>query len=168
MAHGKLGIGRSVRWTTKALRGGSILAPAPDAMRKRHGQLFRKYVLVFVALVGGILIASSVVQLLFSYQESQSAVLRVERAEAARAALRISQFVDSVRVELQAILPPPGLGDVPLGDRRADYLGLQRRAPEIEEVTFIDAAGMRSIRAQRRHGSSSKYSTRRGAEYASR
>jgi len=149
MAHGKLGNGRSVRWTTKALRGGSILAPAPDAMRKRHGQLFRKYVLVFVALVGGILIASSVVQLLFSYQESQSAVLRVERAEAARAALRISQFVDSVRVELQAILPPPGLGDVPLGDRRADYLGLQRRAPEIEEVTFIDAAGREQLRVSR-------------------
>ena len=149
MAHGKLGNGGSVRWTTKALRGGSILAPAPDAMRKRHGQLFRKYVLVFVALVGGILIASSVVQLLFSYQESQSAVLRVERAEAARAALRISQFVDSVRVELQAILPPPGLGDVPLGDRRADYLGLQRRAPEIEEVTFIDAAGREQLRVSR-------------------
>src|SRR5260221_2900924 len=118
-------------------------------MRKRQGQLFRKYVVVFVALVGGTLVASTLLQLYFSYQESQSALLRIERVEAARAAQRISQFVDGIRMQLLAVIPPPGLTDVSLDQRDADYLGLQRRAPEIEEVRFIDAQGKEQLRVSR-------------------
>src|SRR6267142_2853992 len=110
-------------------------------MRKRQGQLFRKYVVVFVALVGGALVASTVLQLYFSYQDSQSALLRVERVEASRAALRISQFVDGIRTQLRSVIPPPGLTGVSLDTRESDFLGLQSRAPEIEEVRFIDAQG---------------------------
>ncbi len=118
-------------------------------MRKRQGRLFRKYVLVFVALVGGTLVASTLLQLYFSYQESQSALLRVESVEASRAALRISQFVDSIRTDLRGVIPPPGLSGVSLDQREADYLGLQRRAPEIEEVRFIDAQGREQLRVSR-------------------
>ena len=46
-------------------------------MRKRQGRLLRKYALVFGALVGGTLIAGSLVQLYFSYQQSQAAVLQI-------------------------------------------------------------------------------------------
>ena len=60
-------------------------------MRKRQGRLLRKYALVFGALVGGTLIAGSLLQLYFSYQQSQGAILQIERVEASRAALRISQ-----------------------------------------------------------------------------
>ncbi len=116
---------------------------------RRQGRLFRKYALIFVALVGGTLVASSLLQLSFSYQESQNAILRIERAEAARAAVRISQFVEGIRTQLAASLPPPGLGNVPLDQRRADFLDLQRRAPEIEEVTFIDGAGREQLRVSR-------------------
>jgi signal transduction histidine kinase len=118
-------------------------------LRKRQGQLFRKYVLVFVALVGGTLVGSTAIQLYFSYQESQRDLLRIERAEASRAALRISQFVEGIRSQIGATLPPPGLSDVPLEQRRADLLGLQRRAPEIEELTFIDARGREQLRVSR-------------------
>ncbi len=118
-------------------------------MRTRRGQLFRKYVVVFVALVGGMLAASSLLQLFFSYQESQAAILRIERAEASRAALRITQFVDGIRLQVQAVLPPPGLGEVPLEQRRAEYLALQRRAPEIEDMSFIDASGREQLRVSR-------------------
>lgn len=118
-------------------------------MRTRQGRLFRKYALVLVALVGATVIASNLVQLYFSYQETQQSLLRVERAEAARAALRISQFVDGIRTQVAGSLPPPGLGDVPLEQRRTDLLALQRRAPEIEEVTFIDVRGREQLRVSR-------------------
>ena len=118
-------------------------------MRKRQGRLFRKYALVLVALVGGTVVASSLLQLYFSYQESRDALLRIERAEASRAALRISQFVDGVRIQLQAVAPPPGLKDVSLDQRRADFLALQRRAPEIEETIFLDNDGKEQLRVSR-------------------
>src|SRR5882672_10083704 len=118
-------------------------------MRKRQGQLFRKYVLVFVALVGGTLVASTLLQLYFSYRDSQNALLRVERVEASRAALRISQFVEGIRTQLRSVVPPPGLTVVSLDQRGSDYLSLQSRAPEIEEVRFIDAQGKEQLRISR-------------------
>jgi signal transduction histidine kinase len=118
-------------------------------MRTRPGRLFRKYVLVLALLVGVTVVASNVVQLYFSYQETQQSLLGIERAEAARAALRISQFVDGIRTQLAATLPAQGLGEIPLEQRRSDYLGLLRRAPEIEQVTFIDATGREQVRVSR-------------------
>jgi signal transduction histidine kinase len=135
-------------------------------MRTRRGRLYRKYVIVFVALVGGMLIASSLVQLWFSYQESQAAILRIERVEASRAALRIGQFVDGVRLQMQAILPPPGLGDLPLAQRRTDYLALQRRAPEITDLSFIDASGGEQLRVSRLSLDSERQGTDRTQEPA--
>jgi signal transduction histidine kinase len=118
-------------------------------MKARQGRLFRKYVLVLAALVGVTVLASNLVQLYFSYEEAQQSLLRIERAEAARAALRISQFVDGIRTQLAATLPPQGLGEIPLEQRRSDYLGLLRRAPEIEQVTFIDSTGKEQVRVSR-------------------
>jgi len=121
-------------------------------VRKRQGQLFRKYVLVFVALVGGTLVASTLLQLYFSYQESQGSLLRVERVEASRAALKISQFVDGIRTQLDAVIPPPGLTDVSLDERGADYERLlARRGQAIEEVRFIDSQGREQLLRGRLH-----------------
>src|SRR5437867_2764007 len=117
---------------------------AGATLRKRQGRLLRKY-----ALVGGALIAGSLVQLYFSYQQSQAAVLQIERVEASRAALAISQFVDSMKAQIVGILPAPGLGDVPCEQRRADFLSLQRRAPEIDNLSFIDRNGKEQVRVSR-------------------
>ena len=51
-----------------------------------RGRLFRKYIVVLLVLVGGVLMASSLVELYFSYRETQRAILRVERARAVAAA----------------------------------------------------------------------------------
>jgi hypothetical protein len=48
-----------------------------------RGRLFRKYVVVLLVLVGGVLMVSSVVELYFVYRETQLAIVRVERAKAA-------------------------------------------------------------------------------------
>jgi hypothetical protein len=59
-------------------------------------RLFRKYVVVLLILVGGVLMASSLVELYFSYQETKRAIVRVERAKAIAAAARIEQFVKEI------------------------------------------------------------------------
>ncbi len=118
-------------------------------MTIRQGRLLRKYALVFGALVGGTLIAGSVVQLSFSYQESQAAILQRERVEASRAAVHIRQFVDGMTEKLVAILPPPGLTDYALEDRMGDFLSLQSRAPEIDDTKYIDKNGGEQVSVSR-------------------
>jgi signal transduction histidine kinase len=119
------------------------------APTKRQGRLLRKYAVVISALVGGSLIAGSLVQLYFSYQESQAAILRIERVEASRAALRISQFVETMRGYLTSTLPPPGLGEWPRDQRHTEFLTLQRRAVEITDVAFIDKSGKEQVSVSR-------------------
>lgn len=75
------------------------------AFGKRQGRLLRKYAIVFGALVGGTLVAGSLLQVYFYYQESQRELSRIEQVEASRAALQICQFVDTIRAQLVAILP---------------------------------------------------------------
>jgi len=120
-----------------------------QGMGTRQGRLLRKYAIVFGALVGGTLVAGSLLQLYFSYQQSQSAILQIERIEASRAALVISQFVDSMQAQLIAIRPAPGLGDLPREQRQANFLELQRRAPQINEVSFIDKSGKEQVKVSR-------------------
>jgi signal transduction histidine kinase len=118
-------------------------------MSSRQGKLLRKYAIVFGALVGGSLIAGSLLQLYFTYQESQRALLKIEQVEASRAALVISGFVDGTKAQLLAILPAPGLSDYPCEQRYTDFVQLQRRAPEISEVSFVDRTGKEQVRVAR-------------------
>jgi signal transduction histidine kinase len=117
-------------------------ASVPSTVKRtRQGRLLRKYAIVVGALVGGALVLGSVVQLSFSYQESQAALLGKQTVEASKAALRISQFVDNMTSHVIGTLPPPGLGDWPLDQRRTEFINLQRRAVEISDTVFIDKAG---------------------------
>ena len=43
------------------------------------GTLFRRYLIVFLLLVGGVLVAASATELYFTYQETKRALVRVER-----------------------------------------------------------------------------------------
>jgi signal transduction histidine kinase len=125
------------------------IPPATRPARTRQGRLLRKYAIVFGALVGGSLIAGSLLQLYFSYQQSQSTLLQIQRVEALRAAQLISQFVEGKRSQVAAIRPVPGLGDIPCEERKASFLELQRQAPEISEVSFIDKSGKEQVKVSR-------------------
>src|SRR5215203_4131537 len=54
-------------------------APIPRSTPRQQGQLFRKYMTIFVALVSGALLLSGLVELYFSYQENQAALVTLQR-----------------------------------------------------------------------------------------
>jgi signal transduction histidine kinase len=118
--------------------------------RPARGRLFRKYVVVFLFLVGGILLLSSAVDLYFSYQETKAALIRIEREQAVGAAARIEQFVQDIERQLrwttQAAFDDPAAARE---QREIDYVRLLRNVPAIGEIIHLDASGKEQLRVAR-------------------
>jgi signal transduction histidine kinase/CheY-like chemotaxis protein/putative methionine-R-sulfoxide reductase with GAF domain len=132
---------------------------APGDVGTPRGSLFRKYLIVLLFLVGGVLVASSLVELYFSYRETQVGVVRVEREKAAAAAIRIEQFVKEIERQVRATVQPgstEALGTGPSREgallteqRELDFLRLLRNAQAIGELRLVDASGREQLRVSR-------------------
>src|ERR671916_1732445 len=121
-------------------------APGPT----RRGQLFRKYVVVFVVLVTGALLTSGLVEFYFSYQEQRTALAQIQYEKARGAASRIQQFLIDIERQVGAVVPvPTPMGAAPVDELRTEFLRLLRRAPAVTEVSFLDAAGREQVRVSR-------------------
>src|SRR5262249_1397398 len=111
-----------------------------------RGRLFRKYVVVFLLLVGGVLLAGSAIDLYFSYQETQDGLVRIEHEQAVSAAARIEQFVKDVERQVrwttQAAFDDPAAARE---QREIDYLRLLRNVPAIAEVLHLDGSGKEQL-----------------------
>jgi signal transduction histidine kinase len=108
-------------------------------------RLFRKYAVVFVALVSGALLTSGLLQAYFAYQESQAELVALQREKAAGAAARIEEFVLEIQRLTAGAIQTPGATDVPLTDRRIDVLRLLRLAPSIMEASYLDSTGHEQV-----------------------
>jgi signal transduction histidine kinase/HAMP domain-containing protein/putative methionine-R-sulfoxide reductase with GAF domain len=133
----------------------------------RSGRLFRKYVVVLLVLVGGVLMAASLVELYFSYRETQRAIVREERAKAVAAAGRIEQFLkeieQQVRETTRTASDDPdasqvgsaklgfreGLGAALADQRALDFVRVLRNVPAISELSFLDLSGKEQVRVSR-------------------
>src|SRR4029077_5524108 len=131
------------------------------------GRLFRKYVVVLLVLVGGVLMASSLVELYFAYRETQLAIVRVERAKAVAAAARIEQFLKEVEQQVRETTRTAsddpdasqvgatklgfrqGLGAALAEQRELDFLRVLRNVPAISELSHLDLAGKEQLRLSR-------------------
>jgi signal transduction histidine kinase len=125
-------------------------APAPSqAVHDRHrGRLFRKYLLLILSLVTTVLLVSSGVNLYFSYQENRAALARLQHEKALGAASRIEQYIRQVSQQLAyASLPQLDAADVEA--RRIEFLKLLRQAPEVTDISQLDAAGREQIAVSR-------------------
>ncbi len=132
-----------------------------------RGRLFRKYVVVLLVLIGGVLTASSLVELYFAYQETQAALIRLAREKAQAAAQRIERFVLEIESGVRAtthadaddpaVAPPGSLG---IGYRQAlasalaeqrelAYLRLLRTERAITEIRHLDVGGKEQLRVAR-------------------
>ena len=132
-----------------------------------QGRLFRKYVVVLLVLVGGVLMASSLVEVYFSYRQTQRAIVRVERAKAVAAAARIEQFLreveqqvlettrtasddpDASQVRPGSLGFREGLGAAMAAQRELDFLRLLRNVPAISDLSHLDLSGREQLHVSR-------------------
>ena len=121
----------------------------PLAEREPRGRLFRKYAVLFVALVSGALLASGLTEIYFSFQENQGALVAVQQEKALGAATRIEQFVKEIERQMGWVSQPQiGVAVTP-EQRRLDYLRLLRQVPAITELALLDATGREQLRVSR-------------------
>ena len=124
-----------------------------SASRPRR-RLFGKYVVFLVLLVGGVLVASSLVELYFAYQETQRALIQAAGEKALGAAQRIERFVTEIERGVRAttradaddpaVAPPGGLG---VGYRE----GLAAALAEQRELAFLRLLGVDRAVSELRH-----------------
>ena len=78
----------------------------PGVVRPR-GRLFRKYVVLFVALVSGALVVSGALEIYFSYEENKVALAQLQREKAVAAANRIEAVREGDRTADRLDHPSP-------------------------------------------------------------
>src|SRR5712671_1955088 len=124
---------------------GNTAAPSGAPPRRR---LFRKYALLFIALVGIALLINSGFDFWFSYQENKDALLRVQPEKAQAAATRIEEAIGEYERQIGWTTHAQWAAG-PLDQRRQDYFRLQRQVPAITELSQLDAQGLEQLKVSR-------------------
>jgi PAS domain S-box-containing protein len=137
---------------------------SPPQPRRR---LFWKYLVFLLVLVGGVLVASSLIELYFSYAEAQRALVEVAREKAQGAAARIERFVVEIERGVRAtthaeaddpaVAPPGGvvgryreaLAAALAEQRELAFLRLLRTERAITEIRHLDIGGKEQLRVSR-------------------
>jgi len=124
---------------------GTAAAPARPS---RQGRLFRKYLLLLLTLVSGVLLASGAISVYFSYQEHKTALGSLQEEKAVAAASRIEQYIRQIQQQLAfAALPQLDASDVEL--RRIEFLKLLRQVPEVTDIAQLDGDGRERVLVSR-------------------
>src|SRR5205823_3667678 len=121
---------------------------APSARRRPRRRLFRKYALLFVALVGAALLVTSGFDFWFSYQENKAALIRIQQEKAEAAAQRIGEFIGEIERQIGWTTNAQWAAG-PLDQRRQDYFRLLRQVPAITELTQLDGDGKERLTVSR-------------------
>jgi signal transduction histidine kinase/CheY-like chemotaxis protein len=144
----------------------SVAEPQSDtpSVQTYRGRLFRKYAVAFVIVVAGALLSSGLVELYFSYQETQSALIHLQQEQAVAAASNIQEFVAEAERQMTLVIrprwanvapsPDPGVargsgrGGTP-NQRLNDYLRLLRQLPAATEIRYLDSSGREQLSVSR-------------------
>jgi len=116
-------------------------SPIQGVLPTRRGRLFRKYVVIFVALVSGALLTSGLVEAYFVYTENQAVVIRLQRERAVAAAATVEQFLRESEHLLGLVVLSSSAGAPSMEQRRENYERLLQFAPSIQEIAYLDAGG---------------------------
>ena len=119
-------------------------------MKSPRWRLFPKYATLIIALVGGVLVASGAISLVFSWREIQDNLVALQAEKAQGAATRIEQYVLDIEHQVSWTAFPllDAAGD-PLEQRRIDYQKLLRQVPAITELVWIGPDGRERLRTSR-------------------
>ena len=130
-----------------AHRGAADNAAAPAGAPPRR-RLFRKYALLFIALVGAALLINSSFDFWFSYQENKTALVRIQQEKADAAAARIEEYVGGIESQIGWTTHAQWAAG-PLDQRRQDYFRLLRQVPGITELSQLDGDGKEQLQVSR-------------------
>ena len=124
--------------------------------------LFRKYVVLFAAVIGTALVANNLVNIWFTYGEYHDDTVRFQKEQAAAAASKISQFIKEIEGQL-GWMTHLSWATQTAEQRELDALRLLRQVPAITELALLDDKGREQLRfsrqAEDRVGSGTDYST---------
>ena len=87
----------------------------------RRRRLFWKYVVFFSLLVTVALLASGLIEIYFSYQESKVVLSALQREKAQAAAVRIESFITEIERQMGWVTQPRAVAAAPLEQRRFDF-----------------------------------------------
>jgi signal transduction histidine kinase len=113
-----------------------------------RGRLFRKYVAATFALVCLALVVDSLTDILFSYSEQRTLLMRIQQGQANFAAADISQYFHEIESQMAWITSLPWRTD-DLEQWRLDAVRLMRQAPAITELAQLDGKGREQFRISR-------------------
>jgi signal transduction histidine kinase/ActR/RegA family two-component response regulator len=124
--------------------------PGADPVRPppARGGLFRKYVVMFVAIVSLALAINGVSDIWFSYHEQQDLLVRIQREQAKSAADKIGQFLNDITAGL-VWETQLSLSDSTLDEWQFDAVRLFRQVPALTEIVQLDAMGREQYRMSR-------------------
>jgi signal transduction histidine kinase/DNA-binding NarL/FixJ family response regulator len=124
--------------------------PDSDSDRSPHarGGLFRKYVVMFVAIVSLALAINGVSDVWFSYHEQQDLLVRIQREQAKSAADKIGQFLNDITAGL-VWETQLSLSDSTLDEWQFDAVRLFHQVPALTEIVQLDAMGREQYRMSR-------------------
>jgi signal transduction histidine kinase len=131
---------------------------------KIQGTLFRKYVLVFAFVLGGMLIVQDLIELYFSYREDKAVLMRLQEEKAAAAALRIEHFIREIQGQIGWASHYSSMAlEQTTEQRRFEYRWILRQVTAITEISYLDSTGREQLRVSRlavdKAGSQTDYST---------
>jgi signal transduction histidine kinase len=114
-----------------------------------RGRLFLKYVVLFVSLVSGALLASGLIEIYFSFQENKAALVGIQREKALAAAAKIEQFIKEIERQVGWASQPQIGVRATLEQRRFDFLRLLRQVPAVTEISLLDQKGREQLKVSR-------------------
>ena len=116
--------------------------------RQLSGPLFRKYVALFLAVVCVALLTNGLSEILFSYRDHKTSLVRIQREQAEGAATKISEFIRGIESQVGWTTQLPWSTDS-IVQRRFDGLRLLRQVPAITELSQLDSSGKERLRVSR-------------------
>ena len=116
----------------------------------RPAGLFPKYAAALMLFVAFIVVGSGAIQLALIYREVREAAAAVQQAEARAAAVRIDQFLTSIRsVVAEAGALPWDSTQLQGRDRREEYHRVMKLQPAISELRWVDSEGRERMKLSR-------------------
>ncbi len=108
--------------------------------RQINGPLFRKYVVLFLAVVFVVLLINGLFEIGFAYQQHKASLIRIQREQAEAAAAKIGQFIKEIESQVGWTTQLPWSTGT-IDQRKFDGSRVLRQVRAITELAQLDSTG---------------------------